>query len=137
MRWMILAAVLLVVGCATSGINKNKIEVASIQKDAHSYAVASCYAFLPNPFLKSQGDAFASVILQRSQLHPNDLAGLISAVKQYMLNTNEAVTRVEREGAEDKSVPVLFCSEVIYDDKVAMEIERLVAIHKPAKTQVN
>ncbi len=72
-----------------------------------------------------QGDAFASAVLQRSQLDPVELAGLIEAVRTFSKENALPVIRSESLVDEDKTLPVLFCSEVIYDSAVKVEIGKL------------
>ncbi|BFM06014.1 hypothetical protein [Halioxenophilus aromaticivorans] len=72
-----------------------------------------------------QGDAFASAVLQRSQLHPDELTGLIDAVKIFSEQNPLPVVRSENLADGDKTLPVLFCTEVIYDSAVRTEIDKL------------
>ncbi len=119
---LILASVL---GCSSPYSQSDKpLENISV-RDINSYAIASCYTFLTNPYLMDQGDAFASAVLQRSQLDPVELAGLIEAVRTFSKENALPVIRSESLVDEDKTLPVLFCSEVIYDSAVKVEIGKL------------
>lgn len=125
MKLSIIALVFYITGCSL-GYSKDTSTVdTKIIRDLQAYAMASCYTYLSDPYLSDQGDAAASVVIQRSNLHPNDLSALISAVKDYSIKNKQPTMRSENLTAAEKELPVLFCSEVIFDEKVNTEIDRL------------
>src|SRR3989442_2321369 len=64
MRMALLACGLVIAGC-TPDTNPAGGTRTQVQRDVESYAIASCLTQQAEPYLKDQGDAWASVIVQR------------------------------------------------------------------------
>ena len=79
--------------------------------DVNGYAIASCLTYQDNPYLKDQGDAWASVIIQRTRGSVESLTDVAEVVKQETDKGGMAVMRDEAGG--DKALPLLYCYEII------------------------
>ena len=123
MRITILLLALMITGCTsktvTDGAPRSKV-----LRDIEGYAIASCFVFQSHPYLKDQGDAWASVIIQRMKGSPSVLAGVVEQVRVESANGDMAVIRDDVVPGKDKVLPLLYCSEMI--DKPAVRA----AIHK-------
>ena len=97
------------------------------QRDVEGYAIATCLTNQREPYLKDQGDAWASVIIQRAKGGLDVFTDIAAAVKAELAKGNMAVMRSETEPTKDKPLPVLYCSEIIDTTSVRA------AIHKALK----
>lgn len=82
--------ILILAGYATKTIS-NDIPRTKALRDAESYAIASCFVFQPHPYLKDQGDAWASVIIQRMKGSLDILVGIVEQVKLEIKKDDMAV----------------------------------------------
>lgn len=97
-----------------------------VLRDVESYAIASCLSFQPNPYLKDQGDAWASVVIQRMKGSPAALADLAEHVKVETARGDVPIIRDETGMGPDKPLPLLFCVEIIDHPAVRSGIEQAV-----------
>lgn len=134
MRVGLLVMGLVVVGCAAEveTIGRPRPEVL---RDVEGYAIASCLANQAQPYLKDQGDAWASVIVQRMKGSIDVLAGVAEQVNRESANGVMAVIRDETGSGKDKVLPVLYCGEIIDRPSVRAEIQRAVAALSPSYGQ--
>lgn len=102
---------------------------AQMLRDAESYAIASCFANQSHAYLKDQGDAWASVIVQRSQIRPDALADIALQVKAELRKGNMAMMRDETRPQQDKSLPLLYCGEIIDLPAIRKAIQRASRMH--------
>ena len=98
-----------------------------VQRDVEGYAIASCLVNQPQPYLKDQGDAWASVIVQRMKGDISVFASLAEQVKRENAKGKMAVVRNEASPGKDKALPVLYCNEIIDRPGVRAAIEKSVA----------
>lgn len=121
----VLSLILLIItGCSLGYSNR-----AIIQQDMEGYAIASCLTYQPSSYLEDQGDAWASVIVQRMKGGIEVLSDLSEAVRKEVEKGEMAVIRSEGVDTRDKELPILYCNEIIYkssiQEAVRVSIERL------------
>jgi hypothetical protein len=107
-----LLAGLFIAGCAGPVKPPGDHEVMA-SRDVESYAMASCLADQVQPYLKDQGDAWASVIVQRSHGPIEPFLDVAGQVKKVNDHSEMTVMRVESGPAESKALPILHCHELI------------------------
>lgn len=100
----------------------------AVQRDVEDYAIATCFDAQKQPYLSDQGDAAASVIIQRGHGDPGILAALADTVKQELAKGDIPI--IHGEGTGDKALPILYCIEII--DKPAVRKAIGIAILKLA-----
>lgn len=106
-----------------------------VLRDVESYAIASCLAFQSEPYLKDQGDAWASVVVQRAKGDVELFAAVAEQVKIEHAKGEMPVVRSEGEQGKDKVVPVLYCGEIIDKPAVRAAIQKAIAMLAPAYTR--
>jgi hypothetical protein len=121
MRATIFLVYFLVTACATRP-DINRTLQPELLRDVEGYAIASCLASQSHPYLKDQGDAWASVIIQRMHGDPSVLLDIVEQVAVEVEKGNMAVMRSDVEPGQDKILPVLFCNEIIYQPKIRSKI---------------
>jgi len=125
------AAVLLLLGLAVAGCATQVEPVGAprpkVLRDVEGYAIASCLTHQAQPYLKDQGDAWASAVIQRGKAPVEALAAIHDAVKREIARGNMAVIRAESGPRRDKALPVLYCSEMIDSPPVRAAIQKAVA----------
>ncbi|MDD4880188.1 MAG: hypothetical protein PHR30_04115 [Gallionellaceae bacterium] len=134
MRVVLFLLSLVVAGC-TARINTIGASRPEVLRDVEGYAVASCLANQTQPYLKDQGDAWASVIVQRMKGRLDVLASISEQVKRESAKGEMAVIRDDVGPAKDKTLPVLYCGEIIDRPSVRAEIQKAVAELNPSYEQ--
>lgn len=119
--YLFLPIIILLVGCSTV----NSYQPTMIKKDIESYAIASCLTYQASPYLQDQGDAWASVIVQRMQGNIDILSKISEIVQDEISKGEMAVIRSEAINVKDKELPVLYCSEIIYKLSVQSALKSL------------
>lgn len=122
---------LAVAGCAPN-TNTAGLHWPQVQRDVEGYAIASCLANQAEPYLKDQGDAWASAIVQRMKGDLDALAGVAETVKRENAAGNMAVIRDEAHPEKGKALPVLHCSEMIDRPAVHIAIQRAISTLRPS-----
>ena len=125
---------LAVAGCATKveTIGSPRPEVV---RDVEGYAIASCLVNQSQPYLHDQGDAWASVIVQRMNGDLEVFHGVAEQAKLETAKGEMAVVRNEAAPGSDKALPVLYCSEIIDKPAVRAAIQNVVAALNPSYAQ--
>lgn len=125
MRVALLLLGLCIAGCVdkTNTIGSPRPEAL---RDIEGYAIASCFTNQSQPYLKDQGDAWAAVIVQRMNGNLEALAAIAEEVKRENAKGNMAVIRNEGGSEKDKSLPVLYCGEIIDRPAVRAAIQKAV-----------
>ena len=131
MRMALLACGLVIAGC-TPDMNPAGAARTQVQRDVESYAIASCLTQQAEPYLKDQGDAWASVIVQRMHGDIEVLAGIAEQVQRENTNGDMAVMRDETRPGQGKPLPVLHCGEVIDRPAVRAAIQKAIAALRPS-----
>jgi len=98
-----------------------------VRRDAESYTMAACLAYQEHPYLKDQGDAWASAVVQGSQLTIDAIAEISEAVRQEVAKGEMAVIRSEAKGVGSKEVPTLYCFEITDKPLIRATIDNLVS----------
>jgi hypothetical protein len=106
-----------------------------VQRDVEGYAIASCLTSQTEPYLKDQGDAWASVVVQRMHGDIDVLAGIAEQVQRENATGDMAVMRDEARPAQGKPLPVLHCGEVIDRPAVRAAIQKAIATLRPSYEQ--
>ena len=113
---------LALLGCS----DKRDARTSELQRELEGYAVASCLFLQPDTYLSSQGDGWASVIVQSTTADLEKLLQVQEEVKAAMKMLPMVVTRVEREGgATTLALPLLYCHNVASAESVRATIERI------------
>lgn len=121
----------LLVGCA-QGAGTIGGPRQQVLRDAEGYVVASCLSFQSQPYLKDQGDAWSSAIVQRMKGNLDVLASLANQVKREIAKGDMAVIRQETGNGIDKALPILYCSEMIDRPSVRAAIQDAVLQLEPS-----
>jgi hypothetical protein len=134
MRVVLFLLGLAVAGCAdrVDTIGAPRPEVL---RNVEGYAIASCLTNQAQPYLKDQGDAWASVIVQRMKGSLDVLAGIAEQVKRESAKGDMAVIRDETGPEMDKTLPVLYCGEIIDRPSVRTAIQKVVTELNPSYGQ--
>jgi len=130
MRVVLLLLSMVVVGCSAN-VNTSGALRPEVLRDVEGYAIASCLTNQTQPYLKDQGDAWASVIVQRMKGNLDVLAVIAEQVKQENAKGDMAVIRDETGPGKDKVLPVLYCGEIIDRPSVRDAIQKAVVKLKP------
>lgn len=130
-RVIMLLLCLVVVGC-TARVDTIGAPRPEVLRDVEGYAIAVCLISQNQPYLKDQGDAWASVIVQRMRGNSDVLAGLVEQVKRENEKGEMAVIRNETGPDKDKILPLLYCYEIIDRPSVRAAIQKAVASLKPS-----
>jgi len=127
MRIIAVLLISILTACATKSFTDD-ISRSQVLRDVEGYAIASCLAFQSNTYLKDQGDAWASVIIQRMKGSPDALAEIVEKVRYEIEQGNMAVIRDDVTPGQDKNLPVLFCGEIIDLPKVRSAIQKAIIV---------
>jgi hypothetical protein len=98
----------------------------AVEQDVEGYAIASCLAAMDQPYLKDQGDGWASAIIQRSKGEPDAFVAVGKAVKAEVAKGGMAVIRNETGPQKSKPLPVMYCSEIVNAPSVHAAITKAV-----------
>lgn len=134
MRAIVLLLGFVVVGCTPKVVTIGAPRP-EVLRDVEGYAIASCLVYQAPPYLQEQGDAWASVIVQRMKGDLEVFTGLAEQVKRESMEGETAVIRDESEPGKGKLLPVLYCSEIIDKPAVRAAIQRAVAALKSSYQQ--
>jgi hypothetical protein len=109
----------------------------NVQRDVEGYAIATCLSEQPVAYLKDQGDAWASVVVQRSPANIQLFQPVQDAVEAELKKGHAAAIYDEKDPHRSKPVPVLYCAEII-DEPLVREaidkaIKKLERVYRPAK----
>jgi hypothetical protein len=107
----------------------------AVQRDVEGYAIASCLYAQKEPYLKEQGDGWASAIVQRSNGSLDALTAVGDAVKAELAKGDMAIIRNEAEPMKGLALPVMYCGEIIDEPSVhaaiAKAVKTLAASYRP------
>ena len=107
----------------------------AVQRDVEGYAVATCLASQKQPYLKDQGDGWASAIVQRSHGKVSELNDVAAAVKAEMAGGHVGVIHVDGDPPHDEEAPILYCAEIVDAPRVATAIDKAIKKLAPAYRQ--
>jgi hypothetical protein len=126
MRTIVLLLGLAAVGC-TAKVETTGAPRPQVLRDVEGYAIATCLVNQPQPYLQDQGDAWASVIVQRMKGSLDVLADIAEQVKRENAKGEMAVIRDEAALGKDKTLPLLYCGEIIDRPAMRTAIQKAVA----------
>lgn len=116
-------------GYLCSGTAQARSEV---QRDVEGYAIATCLTKQSEPYLKDQGDAWASVIVQRSHGDLDPFHAVQEAVEAELKKGFVPAVPNEQDPKHSKLVPVLYCAEIIDEPSVRPAIDKAIKKLTPA-----
>jgi hypothetical protein len=131
MRTILVLLSLVAAGCAPNETSSGSPR-SEVQRDVEGYAIASCLTNQAEPYLKDQGDAWASVIVQRMKGDLDPLANLAEEVRRENQTGNMAVIRDDSQPASGKALPLLHCGEIIDRPAVRDAIQKAIKQLAPA-----
>lgn len=120
--------------CAATPISK-KSERDTARRDVESYAIASCLTFQQQPYLRDQGDGWASAVIQRSKGELEELTAVANAVQKEVSKGNMTLIRVESGSESEIALPIAFCFDILNSHSVHAAVED--AIWKLAQSYNN
>ena len=121
---------LAVAGC-TPSLNTVGSPRPQVQRDVEGYAIASCLASQSEPYLKDQGDAWASVVVQRMKGDLDALVDIAEQVRRENEAGNMAVIRDETRPEKGKTLPLLHCGEIVDRPAVRVAIQKAIGTLGP------
>ena len=93
-------------------------------RDVEGFAIATCLSNQNNPYLKSQGDAWGSTVMQRGEGEVDAYTPVSAAVKTELKKGDMAVVHLDSNPPRDEQAPVLYCGEIIDRPLVRKAIDR-------------
>jgi hypothetical protein len=126
---------LIAAACCAAMSTPDAYARSAVQRDVEGYAIASCLASQDQPYLKDQGDGWASVIVQRGKGGLEALTAVAAAVKAELAKSVMAVIHSEEGPVKDKPLPVMYCSEIIDKPTVRAAINNAVKKLAPSYRQ--
>ncbi|WP_280190953.1 hypothetical protein [Delftia sp. PS-11] len=121
----------LVTAACTLDVNATGAHRTDAQRDAEGYAIASCLSQQADPYLKDQGDAWAAVIVQRMKGDLDMLANIAEQVSNERTKSVTPMIRDEASQGKGKTLPVLYCGEIIDRPAVRAAIQKTIAKLRP------
>ena len=116
-----------VLNACTMNANNFAIDKHQAVRDLQEYAIASCLFNQESPFLRDQGDSWASAIIQRSRGALEHFTAVADVVKAEVSKGNMVVVRAENEPGHEKPLPIAYCVALL--DTVSVRD----AVNKAAK----
>lgn len=129
-RVILLLLILAIAGCAAK-VNTIGEPRPEVLRDVEGYAIAVCLINQTQPYLKEQGDAWASVIVQRMKGNPEVLTDIIEQVKSEIDKGDMAIVRNDIGPDKDKVLPLLYCYEIIDRPSVRAAIQKAAVALEP------
>lgn len=84
----------------------------ALDRDLAAYAAASCFAALPQPFLKEQGERWAGAVIQRGHGSPEQWIPVADAVAAGVKRAGIAQGQGDGPQAPPVPLPVMTCGEI-------------------------
>jgi hypothetical protein len=131
MRFFFLLSFLAVAGCSISSGREGAFRAEAL-RDVEGYAIASCLTYQTHPYLQDQGDAWASVLVQRMKGSIDYLPKIAEKVKAEVDRGRMVVIRDESNAGMDKELPILYCREIVDAPAVSAVIQEAVDSLSPA-----
>jgi len=103
-----------------------------VQRDVEGYAIATCLTKQSDPTLKDQGDAWASVIVQRAHGDLDPFHAVQDAVEAALKKGTVPAIHNEQDPKHSKPVPLLYCAEIIDEPTVRPVIDKSIKRLAPA-----
>jgi hypothetical protein len=84
----------------------------ALERDVAAYAMASCFAALPQPIFQQQGERWAGAVIQRGHGAIEQWTALAEAVAGELKRTGIAQGQGEGPQAATVPLPVMTCGEI-------------------------
>lgn len=94
------------------------------KRDVEAYAIASCLNYQNQPYLKDQGDGWASAVIQRFKGELDDLTTVAAVVKAEVLKGDMVVIPDETVPECEMALPVAYCFDILNTPSVHAEVEK-------------
>lgn len=104
----------------------------AVLRDVEGYAIATCLLGQPEPFLREQGQGWASVIVERGHGDIEAFVAVAAAVKARVAEGDMAMVHDEASPRTDKRMPVFYCGEIIDTPSVRAAIDAAVRTLAPS-----
>ena len=104
----------------------------AVRRDVEGYAIASCLVHQKQPYLKDQGDAWASAIIQRGEGSIKTLLAVDAAVKKAIAKGHMTFILSDEGPRHTIALPVAYCFEIIDSPPVRIAIEKAIKELAPA-----
>ncbi len=134
MRMFLILWGLSITGC-TPDLNVAAAARSQAQRDVEGYAIATCLTEQKQAYLQDQGDAWASVIVQRSKGDISTFSAIAGQVKNEVAKSEMPLIREEGRPRSAKTLPLPYCSEIIDSPAVRMAIQKAISALQPAYEQ--
>jgi hypothetical protein len=108
---------------ATPTVSVSGHEVAA-KRDVEAYAIASCLYYQKQPFLKDQGDGWASAVIQRFKGDLDDLTAVAAVVKAEVSKGDMVVIPDETVPEREMALPVAYCFDILNTPSVHAAVEK-------------
>ena len=103
-----------------------------VQRDVEGYAIASCLSYQAEPYLRQQGEGWASSIVQTGKGDVAVLARLAEQVQRELPKAPMAIIPSESGVGHETALPILYCHELIDRPALRAAIRKAVAALAPA-----
>ncbi len=95
-------------GCATAPLAERDV----VARDVAAYAMASCFAMQDQPYLRDQGERWASGVIQRGEGPIEAWTPIAQAVRAELARSGIGQGKPERPTEPSIPLPVLTCGEI-------------------------
>lgn len=85
----------------------------AVKRDVEAYAIASCLTYQQQPFLKDQGDGWASAIIQRFKGELDDLIAVAAVVKMEVSKGDMVIIPDETSPEREMALPIAYCVDIL------------------------
>lgn len=110
-RWAVVLMLAPVAACHDRSASAPLVSV-QLQRDTIDYAMASCVASQPQPFLKDQGERWANAVIQRGHGAIEHWSRIADAVEIELKRSGIAQGQGDGSQAETVPLPVMTCGEI-------------------------
>jgi hypothetical protein len=105
---------------------KKEFYRSAVRRDVESYAIASCLAYQKQPYLKEQGDGWASAIVQRSEGDINALIVVAQAVGAEVSKGKMKVNLSDNGPKHVEVLPVAYCFEILDSPSIHAAVKKAI-----------
>ncbi|WP_230632325.1 hypothetical protein [Sphingomonas sp. Leaf37] len=126
----VILAVLPLAPCSAAAAVPPSTVPSALDRDLAAYAVASCFAAMPQPHLKEQGERWAGAVIQRGHGSPEQWSPVADAVAAELKRAGIAQGQGDGPQAPTVPLPVMTCGEITH----AATVRAAIAIARRALT---
>ena len=132
MRSTVLCMALATASSMAVAVDATRVARSPVLRDVEGFAIASCLASQSTAYLKRQGDAWASAIIQRGKGDVEVLGALQAVVERELSTYPMDVAPNESEPGTTMTLELMYCGEIVDRPAVRRAIGRAVSKLKPA-----